>query len=62
MKKLSQSEAMTFSGHLAGKWDEDTILSCLFGGCVFLTIVLYCFSVEQSPNGGQRRAERPAVG
>lgn len=52
---------MTFSGDLAGKWDQDTILSCLFGGYVLLTIVLYCFSVEQGPKGGQRRAERPAV-
>lgn len=61
MRKLSQSEAMTFSGDLAGKWYQDTILGFLSGGFTFLTTALYCFSAEQGPKGGQCRAEEPSI-
>lgn len=60
MRKLSQSEAMTFSGDLASKWYQDTILGCFSGGFILLTAVLYCFSAEQGPKRGQRRAEEPS--
>lgn len=61
MRKLSQSDAMTFSGDLAGKWYQDTILGFLSGGFTFLTTALYCFSAEQGAKGGQCRAEEPSI-
>ena len=60
MRKLSQSEAMAFSGNPAGKQYQGTILGSLTGVFTLFTTSLYCLSAQWGPKGGQLETEEPS--